>query len=85
MACKGSEGVLWSTGPNLLYHRDDEVDRPRAMGALTSLQSRSMLAESRSLTGSEQVMFFGKRNGSRTCLVQICGRAGTNLGRDGLR
>ena len=27
---------------------------------------------------------FGKRNGLRTCLVQTFGRAGTNLGRDGL-
>ena len=23
---------LFPTGPNPLYHRDDEVDRPRAMG-----------------------------------------------------
>jgi len=30
----------------------------------------------------KQVCFVGKRNGSRTCLVQIFGRAGTNLGRD---
>ena len=29
--------------------------------------------------------FLGKRNGSRTCLVQTFGRSGTNLGRDGLR
>jgi len=28
---------------------------------------------------------FGKRNGSRTCLAQTFGLAGTNLGRDGLR
>ena len=28
--------------------------------------------------------FLGKRNSSRTCLVQTFGRAGTNLGRDGL-
>ena len=29
--------------------------------------------------------FFGKCNGSRTWLVHTFGRAGTNLGRDGLR
>ena len=28
---------------------------------------------------------FEKRNGSRTCLVQMGGRAGTNLGRDRFR
>ena len=30
----------------------------------------------------EGAHYFGKRNGSRTCLVQTFGRAGTNLGRD---
>ena len=29
-------------------------------------------------------LFFGKRNDSRTCLVQTFRRAGTNHGRDGL-
>jgi hypothetical protein len=29
--------------------------------------------------------FLKKRNGSRTCLVHFFGRAGTNLGRGGLR
>ena len=33
--------------------------------------------------GTAGHFFFGKRNGSRTCLVQTFGRAGTNLGRDG--
>ena len=27
-------------------------------------------------------LLFGTRNGSRTCLVQTIGRAGTNIGRD---
>jgi len=32
-----------------------------------------------------EYQLFGKCDGSRTCMVQTFGRAGTNLGRNGLR
>jgi hypothetical protein len=37
------------------------------------------------LVNSDAGDFWGKRNASWTCLVQTFGRAGANLGRDGLR
>ena len=50
--------------------------------SLLLLSLPAVLSFRRSLSLSR---FFGKRNGSWTCMVQSFGRAGANLGRDDLR